>query len=91
MQKRSSEQRWAIEDGQKRAQRNLSAAEAEQDAAQQQLVQDRLRAEMQMKVDDAHGIALHPINSNKQYVYFTQYIIPDDRSLIYPFASSNHQ
>ena len=50
MQKRSSEQRWAIEDSQKRAQRNLSAAEAEQDAAQQQLVQDRLSAEMQMKV-----------------------------------------
>ena len=52
MQKRSSEQRWAIEDNQRRAERNLSAAESAQQAALQQTVQDRMTAETQIKVEE---------------------------------------
>jgi hypothetical protein len=52
MQKRSSEQRWAIEDNQRRAERNLSAAESAQQMVQQQLIHDRMTAEMQIKVEE---------------------------------------
>jgi len=52
MQKRSSEQRWAIEDNQRCAERNLSAAEAAQQMLAQQQMQDRMTAEMQIKVEE---------------------------------------
>ena len=51
LQKRSAEQRWAIEDSQQRAQRTLAAAEAAQEEEQRQAAQDRLTAEVMIKTE----------------------------------------
>ena len=83
MQKRSSEQRWAIEDNQKRAQRNLTAAEGAQQTVLQQRVQDRMTTEMQMKVEEErHRSRLLVVEAQRQARAFTeeQHALADQRN-----------